>query len=326
MAKKKEQKGSGFSSELQEALNALNATYGDGSLSLINEAPNMTVETIPTGSLILDRALNGGWPKGRVIEIYGDESTAKSTLCWHFLSQIPGPKLYVDTEQSLDKSYGERIGCDLSNLIINQCETLEEGLTIVRELCDKVDGIVFDSVTEAATQRELDGSLTDQDIGVKAKIMSKMLRLIKAKEHDSTILFISQVRENPGITYGSNRVVSGGKALKFGAHVRLDLYGKEIIKGKDDVPLGHRVKIKIVKSKSSTPHIKLEVPLYYDGRGISYEQELIDLCLEEGIITQAGSWFSHESTKLGQGNEQVRTFLISNPEFAKELENKLKQI
>lgn len=329
MAKKKEQSSGGFSAELQEAIKALNSTYGEGSLSLINEAPNMTLETIPTGSLILDIALNGGWPKKKLIEVFGGEGLGKSSLAWHFLAQIKGPKLYVDTEQSLDKVYGERIGADLSNLIINQCETLEEGLTMVRELCDKLEGIVFDSVTEAATKRELEGELTDQDIAVKAKVMSKMIRLLKAKEHGATIFFVSQIRENPGITYGSPRVVGGGKALKFGCHVRLDLTGKELIKkgsGESEEVIGHRMLISVVKSKSSVPHMKLKVPILYNGMGISEEMEILDLGIERGIINKAGSWVSYGDLKLGQGIENSRLFLCDNEGLREELKDKIRGV
>lgn len=327
MAKKKEQKGSGFSAELQEAIDALNSSYGVGTLGLINEAPNVTLETIPTGSLVLDLALGGGWPKSRISELFGDESTAKSTLCWHFLSQIPGPKLYVDSEQSLSKEYGANIGVDLSNLIINQCDTLEQGLSIIRELCDKVDGIVFDSITEAATQKEVEGELSDNDIGIKAKLMSKFLRVIKSKPHDSTLLFVGQVRENPGITYGSNRVTSGGKALRFGAHVRIDLRGRELIKkgsGTTEEVIGHYANAFIIKNKSYIPHVKCKIPIIYDGRGISVETEIIDLAIEYGILEKAGSWIKYDGTSIAQGVEACRLMLIDNPELRQELEDKIR--
>lgn len=321
MAKKKEEIG--ISADLRAAMNALNKTYGEGSVIAINEAPNVSIERIGTGSFILDHILEGGYPKRKVIEIFGDESIGKSTLAWHFLSQFSGPKLYIDTEQSLDKEYGERIGVDLNNTIITQPSTIEEGLDILQTLIDKVDAIVFDSIAEAATKKELEGELTDQDIGVKAKLMSKAFRKLKATEHNATIMFINQVRQNPGVVYGSPRVVPGGNAVKFGAHLRIDLYGKEAIKKGEEI-IGHYMNLKIVKSKISTPHIKCQIPLIYDGRGISREQEVIDLCIEKGIIEKSGSWLKYNGANLAQGLENARTFLIDNPELREELEQKLK--
>lgn len=321
MAKKKLE--TGISADLKSAMDALNKTYGEGSVIAINEALNVSLERVGTGSFILDHVLEGGYPKRKVIEIFGDESIGKSTLAWHFLSQFSGPKLYIDTEQSLDKEYGERIGVDLSNTIITQPSTIEEGLDILQTLIDKVDAIVFDSIAEAATKKELEGELTDQDIGVKAKLMSKAFRKLKATEHNATIMFINQVRQNPGVVYGSPRVVPGGNAVKFGAHLRLDLYGKEAIKKGEEI-IGHYMNIKVVKSKISIPHVKCQIPLIYDGRGVSREQEIIDLCIEKGIIEKSGSWLKYNGANLAQGLENARTFLIDNPELREELEQKLK--
>jgi len=320
---KKTSGGNGFSAELKAALKELNDSYGEGSLVVINDSPNVTAERISSGSLVLDGVLGGGYAKGKIIEIFGEESTGKSTLALHFLSKFTGPTLYIDTEQSLDKDYAERLGVNLAHMIITQPETLEEGLEILLRLLDQVDAIVFDSIAEAVTKRELEGDMESQEIGTKAKLMSKAIRLIKGKEHSSTILFINQVRENPGITYGSNRVQPGGKAIKFASHVRLDVYGKELIKKGEDQIIGHLMRIKVVKNKLGVPHGKCEVPLMYDGYGISREQEILTLGIEKGIIEKAGSWIKHQGTNIAQGLENARTFLQDNPEFTSELLNEI---
>lgn len=317
MAKKKET--TGFSKALMDALAELNKQYGDGTVIGIEDAPNTVNEYISTGSYLLDQALGGGYVKGKVFEIYGEESIGKSTLALHFMSQFKGePLLYIDTEQSLDKDYAKRLGVDLPNMIITQPDTIEDAITIMLNLCDKVSAVVFDSVAEAATSKELEGEISDQDIGVKARLMSKAIRKLKGKTHDSTIVFINQTRENPGITYGSNRTTPGGKALKFGAHARIDLYGKELIK-KGEEPIGHYMNIKVVKNKSGKPHIKVQVPLMYDGMGINKEQEIIDLAFQKGVLTKSGSWVKHKDANIAQGVENARTFLQDNPEFAQEL-------
>mgnify|MGYP006382364709 CR=1 FL=1 len=323
MAKKKE---SGFSAELKSAIEALNKSYGEGTIIGIEDAPNTVNEYISTGSYLLDEALGGGYVKGKIFEIFGEESIGKSTLALHFMTQFKGkPILYIDTEQSLDKDYAKRLGVDLPNMIITQPDTIEQAITIMLDLCDKVDAIVFDSVAEAATSKELEGEISDQDIGVKAKLMSKAIRKLKGKNHDSTIIFINQTRENPGITYGSNRVTPAGRALKFGSHARIDLYGKELIKKGED-PIGHYMNIKIVKNKSGKPHIKVQVPLIFDGYGINKEQEIIDLAIEKGVLTKSGSWIKHGDTNIAQGIENTRTFLFDNPEFKEELLKEIKAI
>lgn len=323
MSKKKTETTKGFSTELKDALAALNKTYGEGTVLPIEDAPNTTSETVSSGSYILDLALGGGYPKGKVIEIFGDESIGKSTLALHFLSQFDGPTLYIDTEQSLDKEYAKNLGVNLANMIISQPESLEDAIEILRELYDKVEAVVFDSVAEAATKKELEGEISDQDIGVKAKMMSKAIRVLKGKEHNSTVLFINQVRDNPGIVYGSPRVTPGGRALKFGSHVRLDVYGKEAIKQGEEI-IGHYMNVKVVKNKLNKPHLKCQIPLIYDGKGISREQEVLDLCIEKGIIEKSGTWLKYNGASIAQGTENSRTFLCDNPEFREELEQKLK--
>jgi recombination protein RecA len=330
MAKNKKQE-SGFSDELKAALEALNHSYGEGTVIKINDSPNTIIERVSSGSLILDAALGGGYVKGALIEIFGEASLGKSTLALHFLSQFKGkPVLYIDCEQSLDKDYAEALGVDLDGMIITQPSCLEDGLSVMQELCDKVHAIVFDSVAEAAIKKEVEGDIGDQDIGIKAKLMSKAIRKLKATPHESTIMFINQVRA--GMDMYNPRVTPGGYALKYGTHIRLDLSGRELIKkgsGTNEETVGHYAKIKVVKNKAGKPHVKCEVPIIYDGHGVSRSQEIVDLALEYGIFTKSGTWIKHNDTTIAQGLEGTRTFLQDNEEFAvsivKELENKLKQ-
>lgn len=324
MAKKKEI-GTGFSAELQEAIDALNASYGEGSLGLINRSPNMEAETVSTGSLILDRALGGGYAKGRLIEIYGLESTGKSTLAWHFLKQFGGNKVYIDTEQALSKELGERIGVHMDNLLISQPSCLEEGLDIMLKLCNNVDAMVLDSVAAAPPKKDTEGDVTSQNISLKARVLSKTIPVLVGENNShSTILFVNQVRTDPSIQYGSNRVVPGGWTLKFFCHIRLDIYAKEIIKGKDDVAIGHLMKIKVVKNRSGVPHVKCEVPIIYDGYGVSTEMEILTLGAELGVIEKSGAFYKHKGTVLGQGLENSRLFLKDNIEYRDQLEKEIK--
>lgn len=325
MAKQKKEAKVGFSEELQKALAALNNSYGEGTLMGMDESDDMVTEFIPTGSLILDLNIKG-YPKGKIIEVMGEESLGKSTLGLKFLAQFNGkPTLYIDSEGSLDRDYARRLGVDTSMMIVSSPETIEEGITILLDLVGMVEGVVFDSVAEFATKKEIEGDIGDNDIGIKAKLMSKAIRRLKAKEHTATVMFINQTRENPGITYGSNRVTPGGKALRFASHLRLDLYGKELIKKGEEV-IGHLINLKILKNKTGTPLAKIQIPVIYDGYGISLEQEVLDLCIEKGIIEKKGAWFAHNGTNIAQGSENCRILLKNNPEFRQQLEKELKAV
>lgn len=321
----KQKKDNELSSELTAALDALNKTYGAGSIVRMTDVPVET-ERISTGSIILDAALGGGYPKGKIIEIYGPESIGKSTMALQFLANVTGPKLYIDHEQSLDREYANNLGVNLKNLLITQPQSLEESTDIILSLADKVDAIVFDSIAEAAPLREIEGDASTQSTGVKAKLMSQLVRLIKSKENNPTFVFINQIREKIGVMYGSPITTPGGNAMKFGAHIRLDIFGREpITKGSDKEKeiLGHYMKIKIAKNKLGVPHGKCEVPLIYDGRGISKEQEILDIGIEKGIIEKSGSWIKYDGTNIAQGIENARTFLIDNPELCDEIIKKI---
>lgn len=323
MAKAKKDTTSKFSTELKDALAALNETYSDSRIGGINDAVGLNIEYVSSGSLALDAVLGGGYAAGKLVELYGSESLGKSTLAMAFLAGFAGkPTLYVDHEQSISPDYMAALGVDLDNLIVTQPSNIEHGLDVVEKLCTKVSAVVFDSIAEAATQRELEGSLTDQDIGVKAKILSKFIRKMKSIKHDAVLLFINQVRENPG-GYGVTRVVPGGKAFKFGSHMRIDIYGKEDIK-KGETVIGHFLLAKVTKNKLNIPYLKCRIPLLYNGKGISREMEIIDLAIEHGILEKAGSWIKYDGTSIAQGVEACRLMLIDNPELRQELENKIR--
>lgn len=320
MAKKKEEKG--FSAELQAVIDAINTSYGEGSIIKMTESA-IAAERVPTGSLILDNLLEGGYPRARIIEIYGDTSLGKSTMALHFMANCPGPKLYIDTEQSMDREYAEALGVDLSNMLISQPETLEEASEILVKFLGKVDSIVFDSIAEALPKKELEEGPSAESIGIKARRMGGLVRSIKGTEHHTTILFTNQIREKIGIAFGNPITTPGGNAMRFGAHVRLELYGRELLKRGEEV-YGHKIKVKVVKNKLGKPHVKCEIPLLYDGRGISRETEVLELAIEKGVIEKSGSWISYDGAKLGQGLDNSRLLLIDNPELRLELENKIR--
>lgn len=321
MTKKKDM-GAGFSADLQAAIDAINTSYGEGSVIKMTDSA-VAAERVPTGSLILDNLLEGGYPRSRIIEIYGDTSLGKSTMCMHFLANCPGPKLYIDTEQSLDRDYAEALGVNLSNMLICQPETLEEAAEILVKFLGKVDSIVFDSIAESLPKKELEEGPSTESIGIKARRMGGLVRSIKGTEHNTTILFTNQIREKIGIAFGNPITTPGGNAMRFGAHVRLELYGRELLKRGEEV-YGHKIKIKVNKNKLGKPHVKCEIPLLYDGGGISRETEVLELAIEKGIIEKSGSWISYDNAKLGQGLENARLMLVDNPELRQELETKIK--
>lgn len=328
MAKKNKEEKEGISDELQAALDAINASYGSGSIMSMTDSA-IEAERVPTGSLTLDLVLDGGYPRSKIVEVYGPQAAGKSTITLHFLAQCKGPKLLIDCEQSFSREYAEALGVNLKNTFICQPSTLEEAGDILIKLLPNMEGVVFDSIAEATPKKELEGDMETESVGLKAKKMSQLMRLIKATEHTATILFVNQTRQTVGMSYGPTTTTPGGNAAKFSAHVRIDMYSTELIRkgsAENAEVIGHKINCRLNKYKLGTPHVKFQIPIIYNGKGVSREMEIIDLCLEAGYIIQSGSWFSTEDgTKLGQGSENVRLFLISNPEFAKELENKLKQ-
>lgn len=302
--------------KLKSAVEQLNKTFGAGTISPKHPP---AIEAVSTGSLIMDRALGtGGYPKGKIIELFGDESSGKSTWALHFLSQFDGPTVYIDTENSFDEEYARQLGVNTDNMIVSQPDTIEIGLEVVKELCDKCEALVFDSIAEAPTKKELEGDLSDADIGVKAKLMSKAMRVIKPIKNRGTMIFINQVRENPGIMFGSNRVTPAGRAMKFAAHVRIDLRRGPQIKHGEEV-IGHYIVANLVKNKLGRPFSKSNIPLIYNGYGISREHEVLDMGIEAGVIKKGGSWYKYGEVSLGQGIVGARLFLEDNPEICNEI-------
>lgn len=325
MAKKKET-NSGFSDGLKTALAALNTSYGEEIAGMMDDANDVTMEYVPTGSLILDSMIIG-YPKNKIIEIVGEPSLGKSSMALAFLAQYKGqPTLYIDSEDSLDRDYAKRIGVDTSMMIVSAPPTIEDGMTVLLDLVEHVSAVVFDSIAEFATKNEIEKDISAMDIGVKSRLMSKLIRKLKAKKHNATIMFINQVRQNPNNPYNP-RTFPGGNAIPFAAHLRLDLYGKDPIKkgsGESEEIIGHRIKLKCLKNKTGKPLGKLQIPIIYDSYGISKSQEVIDLCVDAGIILKSGSWFSHKETRLGQGEDKVRQFLNDNKEYRDQLEKELR--
>lgn len=307
---------------IDNILSSLNKEYGEATIVGMNDHPNLEIERIPTGSLLLDRVLDGGYPKGKVIELFGDEGVGKSTLALHFLSNVEGDKLYVDTEQALDRAYAESLNVSLDNMYICQPDYTEQALEIVRQTCTHVDAVVYDSVAEATTKNEIEKEIGERNIGTKAYVFGQAMRLLKGIKHKGTLLFINQVRENPGITYGSNRVTPAGKALKFASHVRLDVrYGGWIKSGEETI--GHYIKVNVVKNKLGVPHQKVNIPLIYDGNGISRAMEVLELCLDKGLIVKSGSWYkTADGDSLAQGLKSTITFMTDNPDYIDELYQK----
>lgn len=312
---------------LDKVLDALNKNYGKGTVVSMNQAP-LNFDRISTGSIKLDLALGGGYPQGKITEIFGDEGVGKSTLALHFLAQFKGSKVaYIDTEQALDREYAEHLGVDVDNMIISQPDFTEQALQITRELCTHVDGLVYDSIAEGSTLREMESEIGDRKIGDKAYAFNQAMRVMKAIKGKGTMIFINQIRQNPNITYGSNRVTPAGNAMKFATHVRLDIRRGGWIKkgsGEDAEKIGHYIRCKIIKNKTGRPHIQVDIPLIYDGNGINRAQEIIDLGLETGVITKKGSWYSVKDGNLAQGEANTRSLLEDNPEYIEELYSEIK--
>lgn len=321
MAKQKKEE-SGLSESLKSAIEALNKSYGPGSVVGMGDMPT-EVERVSTGSLILDKALSNGYPKNHIIEVYGPEGSGKSTLSLHFLAQFTGPKLLIDVEQSFSREYAEALGVDLKSTLICQPNSLEEAGDILITLLPEVQAVVFDSIAEATPKRELEGDMSTESTGVKAKKMSHLIRLIKGTKHNATIMFINQTRNKIGVVYGSPITTPGGDAIKFSTHVRIEISGQELIKRGEDI-VGHYLLLKLKKNKLGTPHIKCRVPLIYDGFGVSKSQEILDLGIEMGILEQSGAWIRYNGTLVGQGVDKARQFLSDNPELRQELENKIR--
>ncbi len=315
---------------LQLTLDKLEKSYGKGSVMKLGDAPVESIDSISTGSISLDIALGiGGVPKGRVIEIYGPESSGKTTLATHIIAEAQkkgGIAAFIDAEHAFDKSYAKKLGVDVDNLLISQPDNGEQALEIADNLIRSgaIDVIVIDSVAALVPKAEIEGEMGDSRMGLQARLMSQALRKLTGtiSKTGCCCIFINQLREKIGVMFGNPETTTGGNALKFYASVRLDIRRTSQIKDSDEVS-GNRVKVKIVKNKVAPPFRIAEFDIMF-GEGISKAGEIIDLGVDFNIIKKAGSWFSYGETKLGQGRDAVKNLLLDNPELSDEIEAKIR--
>lgn len=315
---------------LEEALKNIEKTFGKGAVMKLGERPEVTVDTIPTGSISLDIALGvGGYPKGRVIEIYGPESSGKTTLALSAIAEsqrLGGRAAFVDAEHAIDPVYARKLGVNIDELILSQPDNGEQALEIVEMLAhsNAIDLIIVDSVAALVPQAELDGVMSDTQVGLQARLMSKAMRKLAGilNKSSCTVIFINQLREKVGIAYGNPEVTSGGRALKFYSSIRIDIRRSEAIKN-GDVVVGNKVKIKVVKNKVAPPFTMCEVELMF-GLGFSKVGEILDLSTEAGIVKKMGSWYDLDGTRLGQGRDKAKEYLLQNPSVLEALEKRIK--
>ena len=315
---------------LQLTLDKLDKTYGKGTVMKMGDKAIEEVEVISSGSLGVDLALGvGGYPKGRIIEIYGPESSGKTTLTLHAIAEAQkagGIAAFIDAEHAFDRNYAEKLGVDIENLIISQPDNGEQALEIAENLIRSgaIDIVVIDSVAALTPKSEIEGEMGDSKMGLHARLMSQALRKLTgtiSKTH-CTVFFINQLREKIGVMFGNPETTTGGNALKFYASVRLDIRRSTQIKDGENV-IGNRTKVKVVKNKVAPPFKVAEFDIMY-GEGVSKTGEILDLAVEFEIVKKAGSWFSYGDTKLGQGRDAVKALIKDNPELADELEAKIK--
>lgn len=318
--------GNDKSQALERALSALDKQFGRGTVMKLGEQAKMQVEVIPTGCLELDMALGvGGIPRGRIIEIYGPESSGKTTVALHFIAEAQkrnGIAAFIDAEHALDPAYAKRLGVDIDELYISQPTSGEDALEIAEALVRSgaIDIVVVDSVAALVPRAEIDGEMGDTFVGLQARMMSQAMRKLAGvvSKTNSVVVFINQLREKVGVMYGNPETTPGGRALKFYASVRLDVRRGEQLKNGSEV-VGNRTKIKVVKNKVAPPFRVCEFDLLY-GLGISKEGSLLDLAVEHEIIQKSGSWFSYNDIRIGQGRDNARKYLQDNPDISKEIE------
>ncbi|SHE31713.1 RecA protein [Tissierella praeacuta DSM 18095] len=315
---------------LDLTLSQIEKQFGKGSIMRLGEDAKLNIDVIPTGSLDLDIALGvGGIPRGRIIEIFGPESSGKTTVSLHMIAEsqkLGGIAAFIDAEHALDPSYAKRLGVDIENLIISQPDTGEQALEIAEALVRSgaVDIVVVDSVAALVPKAEIEGEMGDSHIGLQARLMSQALRKLAGtiNKSNSTVVFINQLREKVGVMFGSPETTTGGRALKFYASIRLDVRRIDSIKQGDDI-IGNRTRIKVVKNKLAPPFKQAEFDIMY-GTGISKEGNVLDSAVNANIINKSGSWYSYNEHKLGQGRENAKDFLRENPDILLEVENKVR--
>ena len=306
--------------------------YGTGSIMKLGDANSVDVEVIPTGSLTLDMALGvGGLPRGRVIEIYGPESSGKTTVALHVVAEaqkMGGEAAFIDAEHALDPVYAKKLGVDIDNLIVAQPDTGEQALDIAEALVRSgaLDVIVVDSVAALVPKAEIDGEMGDSHVGLLARLMSQALRKLTAviSKSGTVVIFINQLREKVGVMYGNPETTPGGRALKFFSSVRLDVRRGEVIKNGTEL-IGNKTKVKVVKNKVAPPFKTAEFDILY-GEGISKEGNILDFAVENNIIKKSGAWFSYNGEKIGQGRDNVRKYMVENKEFTAEIDRQVREL
>ncbi|MDU2115583.1 MULTISPECIES: recombinase RecA [Peptoniphilus] len=315
---------------LHNVLSKIEKQYGEGSVMILGDDVRLDIDSIPTGSLALDIALGiGGIPKGRIIEIYGPESSGKTTLALHMLAEaqkMGGTGAFVDAEHALDPGYAKNLGVDIENLIISQPDTGEQALEITEALVrsNAVELVVIDSVAALVPKAEIDGEMGATQIGLQARLMSQALRKLTGAINKSkcTVVFINQLREKVGVMFGNPETTTGGRALKFYSSVRLDIRRSENIKKGDEI-VGNRVRVKVVKNKIAPPFRQAEFDVMY-GKGISKTGNILDVAAEADIVKKAGAWYSYEEERLGQGRENAKDYLEEHQELLDEIEHKVR--
>ena len=315
---------------LDETLKQIEKLYGKGAVMRLGDRETVDVDAIPTGSLLIDQAIGvGGYPKGRIIEIFGPESSGKTTLALHAIAECQkqgGRAAFIDAEHAIDPLYAKNLGVDINELILSQPDNGEQALEIVEMLAGSgsINLIVVDSVAALVPQAELDGEMGDSSVGLQARLMSKAMRKIAGvlNKKECAVIFINQLREKVGVMYGNPETTSGGRALKFYASVRIDIRRTEAIKQGSDI-VGNTCRVKIVKNKVSAPFKQCEIDIIY-GQGISKEGEILDRAVELGLIKKAGSWFEYNGQKIAQGRDSAKAYIKENEDVANELLEKIK--
>lgn len=316
---------------LDETLKQIEKQYGKGSIMRLGERTNVDVDVISSGSLSIDYCLGvGGFPRGRIVEIYGPESSGKTTLALHAIAECQkkdGKAAFIDAEHAIDPRYAKALGVDVDELILSQPDSGEQALEITEALIKSgaIDLVVIDSVAALVPQAELDGEMGDANVGLHARLMSKAMRKLAGamNANNCTAIFINQLREKVGVMFGNPETTTGGRALKFYATIRIEVRKSEAIKNGSDI-IGNKVNIKVAKNKVAPPFKSAQVDIYY-GEGISHVSEVISLGTELEIIDKAGAWFSYNGEKIGQGKEAVRAYLLANPQVDEEITQKIRE-
>lgn len=330
MAKEKKTAVKDTDAALDDAISQIEKKFGKGSVMRLGDRTAVDVDVIPSGSLTLDKALGiGGYPKGRIIEIYGPESSGKTTLTLHAIAQAQkqgGKAAFIDAEHAIDPVYAKNLGVDIDELILSQPDSGEQALEIAEMLVRSgvIDLIVIDSVAALVPQVELDGEMGDATVGLQARLMSKALRKLSGvmNKTNCTVIFINQLREKIGVMYGNPETTTGGRALKFYSSVRVEIRRSEQIKQNGEI-IGNKANIKVVKNKVAPPFKTTQVDIIY-GKGISRDGEILDLAVEGDIVEKSGAWYAYNGEKIGQGRENAKNFLIEHPAIFEEVEEKVK--